>query len=220
MTVVEVSAPVVAAHAKSPSRWRRWRKSRPFWGGVLTIAGGLEVTLIPLGAYRLVMISPSIVYAIVSGLLLVILGLAVLMTPQHSRLYGMFIVLAAVLSFLMSNLGGFLLGALLGILGGALVFGWDPPVDATTGGATVAQAETSDTVVLPDEDVDVRLADLMDVDLREGLTAAAPTRQTDSQAALDVVDMSSARAAEPDSDVIDLTADLSSRSDPKEPGRP
>ena len=30
------------------ARWRAWRQSRPFWGGLLLVLAGLEMVTIPL----------------------------------------------------------------------------------------------------------------------------------------------------------------------------
>lgn len=173
MTVAEVTAaPEPVAPARPTSRWRRWRKSRPFWGGLITILAGIEVTLIPIPAYKIVFVSPSLTYAIVSGMVVLILGLAVWMTPQHSRLYGMLIILAAVLTFVWSNLGGFFIGGLLGVLGGALVFAWDPPLEPAPGrGRRSADAQA---VVSTGEAVHVPLVDLMD----SGAPPAEPAQLT------------------------------------------
>lgn len=104
--------------------FRRWRRSRPFWGGFWSILGGLEIAGLPLTAYRIILVSRSVVLAAVVGAVIAILGLLMWMTPSQSKLYGLLVVLLAVVSFVTSNAGGFLLGGLLSIVGGALGFAW------------------------------------------------------------------------------------------------
>jgi hypothetical protein len=114
-------------------RLRQWRRSRPFWGGLLLIFAGIELILIPLsglllhGAIKLVIyIGIGGVFGVLIGALLVACGVLLWLTPAHRTFYAIAGVLLAVLSFITSNLGGFFLGMLLGITGGSLAFGWTP----------------------------------------------------------------------------------------------
>lgn len=122
-------------------RFRRWRRSRPFWGGLLTLLGGLEIATIPLTAYRIILVSRSVVLAAFVGAVIAILGLLLWMTPSHNKLYGLLAVLLGVVSFVTSNVGGFLLGGLLAIIGGALGFAW----------IVVAPASPGDTIAVTPE---------------------------------------------------------------------
>lgn len=106
-------------------RFRNWRRSRPFWGGLLCLLGGLEIAVIPLTAYRIILVSHSVAIATVVGAVIAILGLLLWMTPMHNKLYGLVAIVLALASFVTSNLGGFLLGGLLAIIGGALGFAWE-----------------------------------------------------------------------------------------------
>jgi hypothetical protein len=114
-------------------KFRRWRRSRPFWGGLLLILAGAELVLIPLsgillhGAVKLVIyIGIGGVFGVLIGLLLITAGLLLWISPAHKTFYAMAGVILAVLSFIASNLGGFFLGMLLGITGGSLAFAWTP----------------------------------------------------------------------------------------------
>jgi hypothetical protein len=62
--------------------------------------------------------------AAVVGAAIAILGGLMWATPSQNKLYGLLVVLLGVVSFVTSNLGGFLLGGLLAIIGGALGFAW------------------------------------------------------------------------------------------------
>ncbi|MGZ4599104.1 MAG: DUF6114 domain-containing protein [Oryzihumus sp.] len=132
--------------AARPRRFRRWRRSRPFWGGLFTLLGGLEIATIPLTAYKIMLVTPSVVIAALVGAVIAILGLLMWMTPSQNKLYGLLAILLGVASFVTSNVGGFLLGGLLSIVGGALGFAWIV-VDRTPAGDSAPAAAPD----LPDD---------------------------------------------------------------------
>jgi hypothetical protein len=115
------------------ARWRAWRRSRPFWGGLLLIAAGVELVLLPLsgvlvhGGLKLVIyIGIGGVFGVLIGALLMAAGTALLVNPEHRSFYGIAGVILGIASFPASNLGGFFLGMLLAIMGGALGYAWSP----------------------------------------------------------------------------------------------
>jgi hypothetical protein len=115
------------------SNFRAWRRSRPFWGGLLLLVSGLEMLLIPLtgvlarGQIKLVIyVGIGGVFGILIGALLIACGLALWFTPVHKTFYAIAGVLLSLLSFIGTNLGGFFVGMLLGIVGGSLAFAWSP----------------------------------------------------------------------------------------------
>ncbi len=114
-------------------RWRGWRQSRPFWGGLLLVLAGLEMVTIPLsgvlghGAIKLVIyIGIGGIFGVLIGLLLIAAGIVLWVNPAHRVFYGIAGIILGVVSFPASNLGGFFLGMLLAIMGGSLAFGWEP----------------------------------------------------------------------------------------------
>ena len=115
------------------ARFRAWRQTRPFWGGLLLIMAGVELVLIPLsgvlvhGALKLVIyIGIGGVSGVVIGALLIAAGTALLVDPPHRSFYGIAGILLGLGSWPASNLGGFFLGMLLAIFGGAAAFAWSP----------------------------------------------------------------------------------------------
>lgn len=56
--------------------------------------------------------------------MLVLIGAMILADPAHRTFYSVLAVLAALGTWLTSNLGGFIVGMLLGVIGGSLAFGW------------------------------------------------------------------------------------------------
>jgi hypothetical protein len=87
---------------------------------------GLEIAAITGTTYELILISKSVTFAITVGAVIWVFGLTMWLSPVLSRLLGLLTLLAALVSFVTSNLGGFLLGMLLAILGGGLAFAWEP----------------------------------------------------------------------------------------------
>jgi hypothetical protein len=123
----------VTARGPRRSTFRVWRRSRPFWGGLLLLLGGLEMLLIPLtgvlahGQIKLVIyVGIGGVFGILIGALLIACGLALWFTPVHKTFYAIAGLLLSLLSFIGTNLGGFFIGMLLGIVGGSLAFAWTP----------------------------------------------------------------------------------------------
>ncbi|AGL18193.1 DUF6114 domain-containing protein [Actinoplanes sp. N902-109] len=108
--------------------FRRWRRTRPFWGGLLLLLAGLELfwsanqTLGDLEVH----FGPEGFLSYLLPLLLVLTGVLTWVSPAQRLFYGVLGLLTAVYSLIGLNFGGFVLGMLLGILGGALVLAWAP----------------------------------------------------------------------------------------------
>jgi hypothetical protein len=130
--------------------WRAWRRSRPFWGGLLLVLAGLELVAIPLsgvlgrGAIKLVIyIGIGGVFGVLIGLLLIAAGILLWVSPVHRVFYGIAGIALGIVSFPASNLGGFFLGMLLAIVGGSLGFAWapadSPPVAAVARDANAGE---------------------------------------------------------------------------------
>jgi Family of unknown function (DUF6114) len=125
-----------AAVGHRRAAFRQWRRTRPFWGGFLLLLAGIELLLIPLGGILLhgavklvVYIGIGGVFGVLLGVLLIACGLLLWLNPVHRTFYAIAGVLLAVLSFIVSNFGGFFIGMLLGIIGGSMGFGWTPTAD-------------------------------------------------------------------------------------------
>jgi hypothetical protein len=129
------------AQAGVPVRaWRafsRWRRSRPFWGGLITLLAGLEY-------YFSVHLKPTNLtvsfgqqgfLAWLIPLILVACALLAWFTPAQRIFYGIVTAAAAVYGLIGLNLGGFFIGLLLGMVGGALIASWAPLQPATGAGA-------------------------------------------------------------------------------------
>ena len=114
-------------------QWQAWRRSRPFWGGLLLTLAGLELFAIPLsgillrGTVKLVIyIGIGGVFGVLIGALLLVAGLMVWLNPLHKTFYSIAGIVLGIVSFPASNLGGLFIGMLLAIIGGGLAFAWTP----------------------------------------------------------------------------------------------
>ncbi|QDQ16178.1 hypothetical protein FH965_07250 [Streptomyces spectabilis] len=106
---------------------RRWRRTRPFWGGLLLVLGGAELLVVPLSPLTvLVSLGLGGIAAIGIGIALMVAGVFLWLMPQAHHYVSVNALILSVLSFAATNLGGFLVGMLLGIVGSAMGFGWTP----------------------------------------------------------------------------------------------
>ncbi|MFC0849503.1 DUF6114 domain-containing protein [Streptomyces noboritoensis] len=106
---------------------RRWRRTRPFWAGLLLLLGGAELLLVPLSPLTiLVSLGLGGIAAIGIGLALIVAGLFLWFLPHTRHYVSINALLLSVLSFVATNLGGFLVGMGLGIAGSAMGFAWTP----------------------------------------------------------------------------------------------
>ena len=107
--------------------FRRWRRTRPFWGGLFIVLSGLEIFATERAPMRVVLhvgLQGLAGYAI--PIVLVLLGVLLWVNPAQRLFYSLVAAVLVLASWLTANLGGFLLGLLLGIIGAALAFGWVP----------------------------------------------------------------------------------------------
>ncbi|CAL9602518.1 hypothetical protein SUDANB120_05470 [Streptomyces sp. enrichment culture] len=137
------------------NRWRRWRRSRPFWGGLLAVLAGAEICALPLAPLK-VMLQQGVagIPSVLMGAVMIVLGLTAWFAPAQRGLAGVLTTLVATAALVLSNLGGFLIGTLLGILGGGLMFAWQPhaapavpvrpsPTDASDATGTTGTADAT-----------------------------------------------------------------------------
>ncbi|MEU6174776.1 DUF6114 domain-containing protein [Streptantibioticus parmotrematis] len=118
---------LLSATAGRRAGFRDWRRGRPFWAGVWTLLAGVEILSIPLAPLAL-MIHEGVagVSGMLMGVFLVVLALTLWLAPHHRVFAGIATLVFAVASLVLSNFGGFLIGFLLGALGGAMAVSWTP----------------------------------------------------------------------------------------------
>ncbi|MFF2325457.1 MULTISPECIES: DUF6114 domain-containing protein [unclassified Streptomyces] len=111
--------------------FRTWRGNRPFWAGLFTMVGGLPISYFPyanmhLGNVTLAMSTTAGAGSLIIGVLLVTLGLTMWFHHIVRVFAGVAAILLALISIPVANIGGFLIGFLLSMLGGALSVSWAP----------------------------------------------------------------------------------------------
>jgi hypothetical protein len=112
-------------------RFRVWRWQRPFWAGLLTILAGGPIAYFPyahlnLGGLTLAMATTAGAGSLIIGVLLVVLGLTMWFQAVARVFAGVATIMLSLVSLVVSNIGGFLSGFLLGLIGGALAVAWGP----------------------------------------------------------------------------------------------
>ncbi|GAA3729216.1 DUF6114 domain-containing protein [Streptomyces tremellae] len=107
--------------------FRGWRRGRPFWGGLCVLLGGAEILLSERASISVVLHAgtESLAGYLLPGVLAVC-GLLLLANPDHRVFYSVIAVLCSLGTWVTSNLGGFVVGMLLGLVGSSLAFGWLP----------------------------------------------------------------------------------------------
>ncbi|MDC3414566.1 DUF6114 domain-containing protein [Aquibacillus sp. 3ASR75-11] len=106
-------------------RFTQWRNQRPFLGGILTLLAGFMILYIPLQLYSIAFVPGSFAFiGFLFGGLIVIMGVLNFIYPAFSTVFGVITIFLSVLS-VMGALGGFLIGTILGIIGGSLSIGWE-----------------------------------------------------------------------------------------------
>lgn len=113
------------------SQFRAWRGTRPFWAGLFVMLGGFPIIYFPyyhlqLGHLTLAMSTTAGAGSLIIGVLLIVLGFT-LWFQKHVRTFaGVAAILLALVSLPVSNFGGFIVGFLLALVGGALAVSWAP----------------------------------------------------------------------------------------------
>jgi len=134
VTVEMVNDPT-ATHGRPPrgplgatrDLFRAFRRTRPFWGGVWMILGGLDIVYWvrnPIGIVLGGGWSTSAGYIV--GGSMIVFALVGWFSPHYKGVIGVVGMLLALVAFIAANLGGFLIGSVLGVIGGAMVWGWGP----------------------------------------------------------------------------------------------
>ena len=107
------------------ARKPRWRHGRPFWGGLFVLLGGAEIMATvwaPLGVVLHVGMQNFIGYLI--PIVIILCGVLLWFNPAQRLFYSLIAMICALASFITSNMGGFIIGLLLILLGGALALTW------------------------------------------------------------------------------------------------
>lgn len=134
-------------------RFRAWRGTRPFWAGLLAILSGVPIVYFPyaelkLGHLTLTMATTAGAGSLIIGVLLATLGLTMWFQSIVRVFAGVATILLGLVSIPVANIGGFGIGFLLALIGGALSISWapgrprGPTRSTTTTGPTTGRAST------------------------------------------------------------------------------
>ncbi|MGW4293590.1 DUF6114 domain-containing protein [Micromonospora chersina] len=138
-----------------------WRRTRPFWGGLLTALAGVEMfasTKMTLNGLSFHSGSTGL-YSLLIPVILLSCGLLLWFSPGQRLFYSIVAMVTTIYSLMGLNLGGFFLGLLLGIVGSALAFAWtpsarpagDPAVGPADGEATAEVSPDGGSALGPDD---------------------------------------------------------------------
>lgn len=106
----------------------RWSGQRPWLGSLVTGLGGLVIAVVPNKGFTVVVL-PGVagLSGFLLGALILACALYMLFSPQLHGILGIAAILLSLVSFVTTNVGGYVAGMLLGIIGGAIGFAWAPP---------------------------------------------------------------------------------------------
>ncbi|WP_224285201.1 DUF6114 domain-containing protein, partial [Streptomyces sp. LS1784] len=111
--------------------FRTFRRTRPFWGGLLAMIAGVPILYFPyahlaLGSVTIAMSTTAGAGSLLIGVLLIALGIAGWFQQAVRVFAGIATILLTLVSIPMSNLAGFGLALLPGLIGGGLLVSWAP----------------------------------------------------------------------------------------------
>ena len=107
--------------------FRTWRRGRPFIPGLCILLAGLEIYWAPHSTVgKLLSMGLPGISSLFIPIFLVVFAITVWFFPTYRVFSGIAAILLALLSLVATNLGGFFLGFLLAMLGGAFAVAWTP----------------------------------------------------------------------------------------------
>ncbi|MGW1027535.1 DUF6114 domain-containing protein [Streptomyces sp. NPDC002577] len=133
-------------------RFRAWRGDRPFWAGLFVLFSGIPIAYFPyanlqLGHLSLAMSTTAGAGSLIIGVLLIVLGIS-LWFQKHVRVFaGVAAILLALVSIPVSNLGGFVIGFLFALIGGAMAVSWVPGAQPAPEEGTAPEGDAAATGV-------------------------------------------------------------------------
>jgi hypothetical protein len=119
------TASTASVGTPAPSAWWRWRHARPFWGGLLVTLAGAEMLLTVKAPLPVILhVGMQGVAGYLVPMVLLLCGVLLIFSPAQRLFYSVVAAGLTLASWVTSNLGGFLVGMLLGLVGSALAFAW------------------------------------------------------------------------------------------------
>lgn len=109
-------------------RFGRWYRSRPLIGGILIVFAGLEMIFsgqLDIGSIH-IQVGIEGMQAMILPVALATLGVLIIAMPVHRIFYGVMSLVISIYALVGVNLGGFLIGTVVGIVGGIMCVSWAP----------------------------------------------------------------------------------------------
>ncbi|MFC8454864.1 DUF6114 domain-containing protein [Kitasatospora sp. NPDC057223] len=137
-------------------RFRTWRRTRPFWAGVLAMVAGVPILYFPyaklsFNGMTVAMSTTAGSGSLIIGILLMVLGLTAWYQPMSRIFAGVATTLLTLVSIPVSNLAGFGLALIPGLVGGGLMVAWAPLKEPEAAEPAAEPAAHHDAGALGDE---------------------------------------------------------------------
>ncbi|MGA5819659.1 DUF6114 domain-containing protein [Kitasatospora sp. NPDC094028] len=138
--------------------WRDFRRTRPYWGGKLAMIAGVPILYFPyahlsLGGMTIAMSTTAGAGSLIIGVLMIILGLTAWFQPAVRVFAGIATILLTLVSIPVSNLAGFGMALLPGLIGGGLMVSWaplpEPKAETAAKGRRGRQARKAEAAAAP-----------------------------------------------------------------------
>ncbi|SFD49534.1 DUF6114 domain-containing protein [Streptomyces aidingensis] len=131
MTTADAAGTPPSRVTRARRGFRHWRGQRPFWAGFWTILAGIPILYFPYANLRMGDLTIRIATtagagSLVIGVLLITLGFSMWFQPTTRVFSGIATLVLSLVSIPVSNIGGFLIGFLLGLTGGGMSLAWVP----------------------------------------------------------------------------------------------
>ncbi|MFD8782673.1 DUF6114 domain-containing protein [Kitasatospora sp. NPDC059599] len=207
---------------QNPINWlwrhfRVFRRTRPFWGGLLAMIAGVPILYFPyahlsLGGVTIAMSTTAGAGSMIIGVLLMILGLTGWFQPAVRVFAGIATILLTLVSIPVSNLAGFGLALLPGLIGGGLMVSWAPLPEPEAGaqakagrrrrrgdgaGGTTAENAVAQSVATEPTTATEPTAEAAVEPAAEAPTAQLPAQATPQEPAAEAAPKQPAEAAVP-----------------------
>ncbi|MGW3039159.1 DUF6114 domain-containing protein [Kitasatospora sp. NPDC001159] len=130
--------------------FREFRRTRPFWGGLLAMIAGVPILYFPyahlsFGGLTIAMSTTAGAGSLIIGVLMIILGVTAWFQPAVRVFGGIATILLTLVSIPVSNLAGFGMALLPGLIGGGLMVSWaalpEPKAEEAAKGRRARRAE-------------------------------------------------------------------------------
>ena len=114
--------------------FRNFRHGRPFWGGLWVLLAGAIIAWLPLGPVTDIVTAGAGAFAgVLIGALLIAMSVLILAVPIQRNIAAVAAIVLGLVSYPLSNFGGFFAGMTLAVFGGCMALAWSPDRSPATG---------------------------------------------------------------------------------------